>query len=97
VKVLRFVLQMALGIVLPLALQAWDKRRLSPERRERAWNGASWGAALYAFGPLSMLGWCWVTRRGWLGIALGIGSSAVLLAVLTASPYAVSWVLGLKP
>ncbi|WP_437533710.1 transcriptional regulator [Sorangium sp. So ce726] len=59
---LRLALQMVLGIALPFALQRWDRRRLTPEQRAACWNGATWGAALYAFGPLSMLGWCWVTR-----------------------------------
>jgi hypothetical protein len=96
-KVLRFILQMALGIVVPLAIQRWDRRRLSPAQRESAWNTASWGAALYAFGPLSMLGWCWVTRRGWRGIALGVVSTAVVMTLLTGLHYAISWLLGLKP
>lgn len=61
-QTLRFSLSMILGIALPYALQRWDRHRLTPEQRAAAWNGASWGAALYAFGPLSMLGWVWVTR-----------------------------------
>jgi hypothetical protein len=65
VGVERTVILMVLGIVVPLALQLWDRRRLDEEQRARAWNFASWGAALYAFGPLSLLGWYWVTRRGW--------------------------------
>lgn len=62
-KAARVALQMALGIVLPLLVQRWDKARLSPERLGRTWSYATWGAALYAFGPLSMLGWVYVTRR----------------------------------
>ena len=92
-KVLRFVLQLALGICVPLALQLWDKRRLSPQQREASWNFATWGSALYAFGPLSMLGWCWVTRRGWRGIALGVLSTALVLAVLVACDAAIDWLL----
>ncbi len=65
-KVAHTAIMMILGIVLPLAVQLWDKRRLSAEQRAQAWNFASWGAALYAFGPASMLGWIFVTRtRGW--------------------------------
>ncbi len=60
---LRYIIQIVLAFLLPLLLQLWDRRRLSPEQRARAWNQASWGAALYAFGPFSMLGWGWVTRR----------------------------------
>jgi hypothetical protein len=54
---------MILNIVVPLGVQVLDKRWLRPEQRERAWNGVSWAAALYAFGPLSMVGWLWVTRQ----------------------------------
>src|SRR4051812_28697445 len=77
--VLRQILLMALGILLPLALQHYDRRRFDAEQRARAWNGASWGAALYAFGPLSMLGWCWVTRPRWPGWQrLVVGALSVL-------------------
>ncbi len=64
-KVAHTAIMMILGIALPLVVQLWDKRRLSGEQRARAWNFASWGAALYAFGPASMLGWIFVTRRKW--------------------------------
>lgn len=63
--VARTTVAMVLGIALPLGLQLWDRSRLPAEARDRGWNAASWGSALYAFGPLSMLGWYWVTRRGW--------------------------------
>jgi hypothetical protein len=56
---------MVLSIIVPLSIQLWDKRRLDEEQRARSWNFASWASALYAFGPASMLGWFWVTRRGW--------------------------------
>jgi hypothetical protein len=63
-SVLRSVLAFTLGIALPYVLQRTDRRRwLTPAQRQRAWNTASWGAALYAFGPFSMLGWVWVTRQ----------------------------------
>jgi hypothetical protein len=60
---LLLVSAMILNIVVPLGVQILDKRRLRPEQRERAWNRVSWAAALYAFGPLSMAGWVWVTRQ----------------------------------
>lgn len=56
------IFSMILSIVLPLVIQrAWVKR-LSPERRARMWNVASWASALYGFGPFSMLGFVWLTR-----------------------------------
>lgn len=83
----RYTLGLVLGIAFTYAVQRWDRGRLPPERRAVAWNAASWAAALYAFGPLSMLGWVWVTRqrfRAWherddLAIAL-LRSAGLLLA-----------------
>jgi hypothetical protein len=78
----RTVLVMILSVALPYVAQRWDRGRLAPAQRARAWNTASWGAALYAFGPFSMIGWCWVTRndarRWWresppLAVAKGAG------------------------
>lgn len=64
-ETLRLFIALVLGITLTLTAQLWDRRRLTKEQRSGAWNTASWGSALYAFGPLSMLGWCWVTRQEW--------------------------------
>lgn len=109
-RTLRFAFQILLGIALPLAAQLWDRRRLSAAQREVCWNGATWGAALYAFGPLSMLGWCWVTRGTWNGrpgwswrrvwralIALGLGlaATALLTCALAAADYALALAFGL--
>lgn len=93
-ETLRVLLAFVLGMLLPWALQAWDRRRLTAEQRARAWNGASWGSALYAFGPLSMLGWCWVTRHAWgrwrnESTLHLIGKSAALLLVGLAASLAV--------
>ncbi len=85
--VLRVVFQMILGFWLPVTLQRLHRRRLTEERRERAWNFASWGAAVYAFGPLSMMGWLWVTKQDWArwrregGVAVALGKSVLLLFV----------------
>jgi hypothetical protein len=96
-KTLRYVLQIALGVGLTLALQLWDRRRLSKEQRARSWNTATWGSALYAFGPLSMLGWGWVTRKDPLGVVLGVASAAAIIAALTGIDYLVAMALGLEP
>src|SRR5690242_19359578 len=61
VELFFFLVSGVLGIVLPLSIQLWDFRRLTEERKSTGWNTASWVAALYSFGPLSMLGWFWVT------------------------------------
>ncbi len=73
---------MVLSIGLTVALQLLARSLLAPGRRQRGWNGATWGAAVYAFGPLSMLGFFWVTRKpGWLG-ALEAVASAVFCGAL---------------
>ncbi len=74
-QVARLVLQLVLGIALTYAVQRWDESRLPAPRREHAWNTATWGAALFWYGPLSMLAWGWVTRRekGFVGVLRGLG------------------------
>lgn len=84
-KTARFALQMALGIALPLLVQLADRRRFDDDQRARMWNFATWGAALYAFGPASMLGWAWVTRPRWRWyerLGAGIGVAALLFGAL---------------
>ncbi len=87
-KTLLYSLAFVLNIALTLALQIWDKRRLTERQRARSWNAASWGSALYVAGPGSMIAWAWVTRNEWaewrrrgLGAAL-LRSALVLLAGL---------------
>lgn len=61
--ILRATIGIVVGIVLPLVVQVMDRRRRVD--KPCPWTGATWGSALYAFGPLSMLGWSWVTRPRW--------------------------------
>ena len=82
-KVAQTAVAMILGIVLPLIVQLWDKRRLDDEARARSWNLATWASALYAFGPLSMLGWSWVTRRGWPRVLVGPFWLGAIVGVMT--------------
>jgi hypothetical protein len=67
-------LNMILGIAIPVALQLWDRRFLSREEREWLWNYASWGSAVYNFGPFSLVAWGYVTRspRYWRGLFFGM-------------------------
>ena len=85
-KTLLTTLAIVLNIALPLALQIWDKRRLTPRQRARSWNAASWGSALYVAGPGSMIAWAWVTRNEWArwrrqGLAAALGRSLLVLVV----------------
>ncbi len=84
-KTLLYSLLFALNLGLPLAVQIWDRRRLTSRQRARSWNGASWGSALYVAGPLSMIAWAWVTRNEWTrwrqdGLGAALGRSALVLA-----------------
>lgn len=97
--VLRVVLQMVLAIVLTVALQLAIRSRLPPDRRARGWNGATWGAAVYAFGPASMLGFFWVTRTpgpfgAVIALALGVLSTAALVGALAGVDLALEQVIG---
>lgn len=60
-----------LNIALPYGITLLDRRRLAPEQLARAWNGASWGCAVYFFGPLSLPAHFWVTRRTALALVQG--------------------------
>jgi hypothetical protein len=96
-QVARHVFLLFLSIALPLAVQLWHRQYLTPEARDRAWNTASWAAALYAFGPFSMMGWVWVTTKRWWGIPLGLVCSVVLAGAIAGIDAFAGWVLGLPP
>lgn len=78
-----FVLNMALGIAIPLVIQLLDRERMSREQRAWVWGFASWGSALYNFGPLSLVAWGYVTRspRYVRGLAIGAAMAVAALAV----------------
>lgn len=96
-KVTQVIILMVLGIVLPLVAQLYDKRKLSEDARQRSWNIASWAGALYAFGPLSMLGWCWVTRRGWRRCIVGALYTGAILFLLSLIDEAMTYGLSAAP
>ncbi len=93
-NVVRVAVAFVLGIAVTLALQLWDKRRLPPEQRERCWNVATWGCALWWFGVLSMLPWMWVTRPRWLRCLWGTLATAALTVVIVAVDVLVQIQLG---
>src|SRR6266851_3898932 len=85
-KTLLYSLVFVLNTALTVAAQIWDKRRLTERQRARAWNGASWGSAIYVAGPGSMIPWAWVTRNEWgrwrkQGLLVALGRSALVLGV----------------
>ena len=82
--VLRVALGMVLSIVLPLMVQLVDRRLLRERGQDGPWNFATWGTALYAFGPLSMLAWSHLSRpRPWRWL-MGPGWNAALLLMVLA-------------
>lgn len=79
-KTLRTSVTILLSLVLPCLVLRWDRRRLTPEQRARAWGRSSWEDMLHwcnyslnFYGVLPIIGWIWVTRqdvrawrrRGW--------------------------------
>jgi hypothetical protein len=81
-EAVRVFVHLILGIALTYFVHRWDSKRLTDEQRAHAWNSATLGQALINFGPWSMLGWGWVTRRG-RGLLLGF-AAAVLISVVLA-------------
>jgi hypothetical protein len=105
-KTLETAILMILSLALPFVVQLVDRRRLKPEERAYAWNAATWGAALYACGPLSMMAWVMVTRwprvkRAYAegGIVEAVALAAVLvligLAIAVAMFFVMSLIVGL--
>lgn len=92
-QALRVLIVSLLGIVLTLAIVRWDRKNLSPEQLARSWNTATTGQALLNFGPFSLLGWGWVTRR-WLGLLGGFVAACVVSYALVRLDELLGLVLG---
>lgn len=92
------VMNMILGIVLPLGLQLHDRRTLTDEERRWVWGYASWGAAVYNFGPLSLIAWGYVTRspRYWWGLARGVMLAEIAIVAQGAVNEVAGRVAGLR-
>ncbi len=77
---------MLISIVLPWLAQWWDRRQLRRQGRDGPWGYASWGSALYGFGPLSMLAWSHLTRaRPWRWLMGPAYMGVLLLAIVLVS------------
>jgi len=76
-----------LNIVLPYAITRRDRASLPKEQLARAWNTASYGSAVYFFGPLCLPAHFWVTRRTVRGLLVG--------GAWTIAVFAFEWVLTL--
>lgn len=74
-------LGLLLNALLPYLIVRFDLARLSEERLARAWPDASFLAAVYAFGPLSLPVHFSKTRRSVLGFLLGVFWLVVTVAL----------------
>jgi hypothetical protein len=64
-QVLSLAVQIALGILVPWWVVRRDMRQRPPEQLARAWNDASFWAAIVVFGPLCIPIHFIKTRRSW--------------------------------
>ena len=76
------------------ALLAWDERRLDDGQRARAWPVASRRCAVVVMGLLCVPVHFWRTRRSALGLLLGVGWVAALVALLSTVEWLVSAAAG---
>ena len=111
-KILLLVILALFERALTLGLQLADHRRLTMAQRASAWNGATWGMAIYWFGFLSMVPWAWVTRHQWrtsrggelptvlarsvLVLLLGAGAAAAILTLELLAGEGLATALGVK-
>ena len=89
--VLTYTLQLVLGILVPWWVVRSDQKRLRPEQLGRAWNDASFWAAIVAFGPLCIPVHFAKARRSLLGFLLGMGWMLSVIAALALA----DWLFGL--
>ena len=87
-------LGLLLNALLPYLIVRHDLARLSDERLARAWTDASFLAAVYAFGPLSLPVHFAKTRRSLLGLLLGLFWLVLAVALETALTAALGALLG---
>ena len=98
---------------LTFAVQWWDRRRLNEAQRARAWNVATWGAAVFWYGLFSMVPWFWVTRGDWRGwrqrkdrvpllravgvLLMGVAAAAAIFVAMALAMEVLGAVLGVEP
>jgi hypothetical protein len=86
VEILELVLHAALTMGLTYAFVHIDRTRLSSIQRQRGWNTATTGAAIFTFSPLCIIAHFWVTRRSLSGLAQGfVALTTILIAHLALS------------
>ncbi len=83
-QVLDLILGAALSMGLTYGLVRFDRLRIPPTWRQRGWNAATTGAAIFTFAPLCIVAHFWVTRRSVFGVAQGFGALLLLLVAQVA-------------
>jgi hypothetical protein len=88
------ILSSAFNMAICIALVRWDRKRLPPAQRERAWNTATFGTAVFWFSPWCILAHFWVTRRSLRGLLLGVAWLVAALFAIVLFNSALIWALG---
>lgn len=92
--IVRFSVQIALGIFLPWWVVRSDLRRLGQIELDRSWNDASFWAAIVAFGPLCIPVHFVKARRSFVGLLLGLGWLVAVLGVLSLADFLLGALFG---
>lgn len=83
-EVLDIIVGSVLSMGLTYAFVKCDRLRLPVAWRQRGWNAATTGAAIFTFAPLCIIAHFWVTRRSIRGIFSGILALLFLLVLQVA-------------
>ena len=95
-EVVILVLSFVLNAALPYLVVRYDLSRLPERQLARAWPEASFLAAVFAFGPLSLPVHFVKTRRSLMGLGLGLAMCALTLVVETLLASALALLLGVE-
>jgi hypothetical protein len=96
-EVLADLVVMIAQILLPFWLIRRDERRLSTARQMLAFPEATFWIAVVCFGPLAVFVHFLRTRRGLLGLAVGLAWLAVTLVLLVLIGVGLEKILGIFP
>lgn len=77
------VVDVILGSLLSMGLTytfvRCDRLRIPEPWRQRGWNAATTGAAVFTFAPFCIVAHFWVTRRSFRGVIAGVAALVLLL------------------
>ena len=93
VEVLEIIINFAVGVSLTYGLVRFDRARIPAAWRQRGWNEATTGAAIFAFTPFCIVAHFWVTRRSARGLAIGVCSLLLLFVIQVAASLLIDCVM----